>query len=160
MRFNEQYTVENHIISFFEHQIGYDYIPPNEFKKLREFETEYLIIPHLKNAIKRINKLEDNAEVENVIREIKKIETNEGFLEILRNGVNLKDPKTGKNRDYAVVEWGDSRFPPSLSELRRTSRGNDKLNHFVITNQFTFEGNEENIRADMIVFLKAKRKKD
>ncbi len=142
MRFNEQYTVENHILSFFEHQLGYDYILPAEFKKLREFETEYLIIPHLKSAIKRINKIEDDTEIENVIREIKKIETNEGFLELLRSGVNLKDPKTSKNRDYCVVDWGDSRF-----------RGNDNLNHFVITNQFTFEGNEENIRADMIVFL-------
>lgn len=136
MRFNEQYTVENHIISFFEHDLGYEYIKPEDFKKFREFETEYLILPHLKAAIKSINQLEDNTEVENVIREIKKTETNEGFLEIMRNGVNLQDPKTRTMRDYKIVDFDDS-----------------DNNHFVITNQFTFEGNEENIRPDMIVFL-------
>ena len=138
MRFNEQYTVENHIISFFEHDLGYEYIKPEDFKKLREFETEYLILSHLKAAIKRINQLEDDTEVENVVREIKKIETNDGFLEIMRNGVNLQDPKTRTMRDYKIVDFD-----------------NDNLNNnqFVITNQFVFEGNEENIRPDMIVFL-------
>lgn len=136
MRFNEQYTVENHIISFFEHDLGYEYIKPDDFKKLREFETEYLILPHLKAAIKRINQLEDDTEAENVVREIKKIETNEGFLEIMRNGVNLQDPKTRTMRDYKIVDFD-----------------NPDNNHFVITNQFVFEGNDENIRPDMIVFL-------
>lgn len=136
MRFNEQYTVENHIISFFEHDLGYEYIKPEDFKKLREFETEYLILPHLKAAIKCINQLEDDTEVENVIREIKKIETNEGFLEMMRNGVNLQDPKTRTMRDYKIVDFD-----------------NLDNNQFIITNQFIFEGNEENIRPDMIVFL-------
>jgi len=136
MRFNEQYTVENHIISFFEHDLGYEYIKPEDFKKFREFETEYLIIHHLKAAIKRINKLEDETEVENVLREIKKIESNEGFLELMRKGINIKDPSTGQHRDYKVVDFE-----------------NPENNQFVITNQFVFEGNEENIRPDMIVFL-------
>ncbi|MBD3330109.1 HsdR family type I site-specific deoxyribonuclease [Candidatus Peregrinibacteria bacterium] len=136
MRFNEQYTVENYIISFFEHDLGYEYIKPEDFKKLREFDTEYLIHPLLRAAIKRINHLEDDTEVENVVREIKKIETNEGFLEVMRNGVNLKDPQTHKMRDYLVVDFE-----------------NPENNDFVITNQFVFEGNEENIRPDMIVIL-------
>ena len=136
MRFNEQYTVENHIISFFEHELGYEYIKPEEFKKLREFDTEYLIIPHLKAAIKSINNLEDDNEVENVIREIKKIETNEGFFEVMRSGVNLQDTNTRMMRDYKVVDFD--------------SPDNNQL---VITNQFVFEGNEENIRPDMIIFL-------
>ncbi|PIZ73016.1 hypothetical protein COY07_02425, partial [Candidatus Peregrinibacteria bacterium CG_4_10_14_0_2_um_filter_43_11] len=60
MRFNEQYTVENHIISFFEHDLGYQYIKPEEFKKLREFDTEYLVLPLLRRAIKQINQIEDD----------------------------------------------------------------------------------------------------
>lgn len=135
MRFNEQYTVENHIISFFEHDLGYEYIKPEDSKKLREFDTEYLILLHLKAAIKRINQIDDT-EVENVVREIKKIETNEGFHDLMRNGVNLKDPQTGRMRDYLVVDFD-----------------NPDNNQFVITNQFVFEGNEENIRPDMIIFL-------
>jgi len=136
MRFNEQYTVENHIISFFEHDLGYQYIKPEEFKKLREFDTEYLVLPLLRRAIKQINQIEDDTEVENVVREIKKIETNEGFLEVMRNGVNLKDPQTHKMRDYLLIDFE-----------------NPDNNDFIITNQFVFEGNEENIRPDMIVFL-------
>ncbi|PIZ74486.1 hypothetical protein COY07_00535, partial [Candidatus Peregrinibacteria bacterium CG_4_10_14_0_2_um_filter_43_11] len=77
-----------------------------------------------------------DTEVENVVREIKKIETNEGFLEVMRNGVNLKDPQTHKMRDYLLIDFE-----------------NPDNNDFIITNQFVFEGNEENIRPDMIVFL-------
>jgi len=136
MRFNEQYTVENHIISFFENELGYEYIPPKDFKILREFDTEFLILPYLKEAVKKINKIEDDTEVENVIREVKKVDSNEGFFDLIRNGVNLKDPQTGRMRDYYLVDFDD---PDN--------------NQFVITNQFVFEGNEENIRPDMIVFL-------
>jgi type I restriction enzyme R subunit len=71
-----------------------------------------------------------------VVREAKKIDSNEGFLNLLRYGVNLKDPETGKMRDYLVVDYD-----------------NLDNNHFVVTNQFYFEGNLENIRPDIMVFL-------
>lgn len=136
MRFNEQYTVENHILKFFEHELGYEYIGPKEAKKLREFETEYILLPYLRKTIKSINKLEDDTEVENVVREVRKIESNEGFLEVMRNGVNIWDAKLGKTVEYKIVDFAEA--------------GN---NHFVITNQFVFEGNAENIRPDMLIFL-------
>lgn len=135
MKFNEQYTVENHIIKYLSETLGFDYIKPDDFAKLREFESEYLVIPELFEAIKRINKLTDD-EAQNVIREIKKIDTNEEFLNLLRYGVNLKDSKTGKMRDYLVVDYNET-----------------NNNHFVVTNQFYFEGNLENIRPDILVFL-------
>ncbi|MDP4010100.1 MAG: HsdR family type I site-specific deoxyribonuclease [Candidatus Shapirobacteria bacterium] len=136
MKFNEQYTVENHIIKYISQTLDFDYIKPEEFAKLREFENEYLVIPELFEAIKRINNLNDDGKVQSVIREIKKIDTNEEFLNLLRNGVNIKDPKTGKNRDYLVVDYD-----------------NIDNNHFVVTNQFYFEGNLENIRPDIMVFI-------
>ena len=136
MKFNEQYTVEKHVIKFISKKLGYEYINPEEFALLRELENEYLIIPHLAKAIKRINNLTDDIEVQSVIREIKKIDTNEGFLKILRDGVNLKDSQTGKMRDYMVVDYD-----------------NPENNQFVVTNQFYFEGNLENIRPDILVFL-------
>ena len=40
MKFNEQYTVENHVIKFLEEKLGYEYIKPQEFSKFREFENE------------------------------------------------------------------------------------------------------------------------
>lgn len=141
MRFNEQHTVENHIIDFFQQALHYEYIPPPDFKALREFEAEYLILPHLKEAILKINKNVDGTnitetELQNVLREIKKLDSNEEFLLAIRNGINLRDQKTNKSKDYRLVDFE-----------------NPENNRFIITNQFTFEGNEENIRPDMIVLL-------
>ncbi|MEK7516956.1 MAG: HsdR family type I site-specific deoxyribonuclease [Patescibacteria group bacterium] len=136
MKFNEQYTVEKHVIKFLSQNLGYEYITPEEFAGLRSLENEYLIIPYLSEAIKRINNITYDTEVQSVIREIKKIDTNEGFLKLMRDGVNLKNSETGKMRDYMVVDYD-----------------NLENNHFVITNQFYFEGNLENIRPDILVFL-------
>lgn len=135
MKFNEQHTIENHIIQFLQERLGYEYVKPQEFSKLREFENEYLITPLLLDAIKRINGI-DSDEAQSVIREVKKLDSNEEFLNVFRGGINLKDPETGKMRDYYVID-----------------SDNIENNHFVVTNQFYFEGNSENIRPDVMVFL-------
>jgi len=135
MKFNEIATIEKYIIGFIRDRLGYDYIPPQEFSQLREFETEYLISPLLLEAIKRINQIDDT-QAETVLREIKKLDTNEEYLNLLRYGINLKDPTTGKSRDYLVLD------PQNLDN-----------NHFVVTNQFYFEGNSENIRPDIMIFI-------
>lgn len=135
MKFNEQYTIENHIIKFLVEILGYKYIPPEKLAPLRAFENEFIITAHLLEAVKRINKIDDE-EAKSVVREVKKLDTNEAFLLALRNGVNLKDPNTGVFRDYKIVDF-------------------DKIenNHFVVTNQFYFEGQTENIRPDVLVLL-------
>lgn len=136
MKFNEQYTVEKHVVNFISKHLGYEYIPSEEFAKLRVLENEYLITSHLADAIKRINDITDDTEVQSILREIKKIDSNEGFLKLLREGVNLKDSQTGKMRDFMVVDYD-----------------NPDNNYFVVTNQFYYEGNLENIRPDIFVFL-------
>ncbi len=135
MKFNEQYTVENHVIQFLEEKLGYEYIKPQEFSKMREFENEYIIVSLLRESIKKINNIDDD-EAHSVVREIKKLDSNESFLNVFRNGINLKDPETGKMRDYYLID-----------------SVNLKNNHFVVTNQFYFEGNSENIRPDIMIFL-------
>ncbi len=135
MKFNEQYTVENHIIKFIADKLGYEYIKPEEFGKLRELENEYLIKSHLLESIKKINRVDED-EALSVYREIRKIDTNEGFLNLYRRGVNLKNPQTGKGRDYKVIDIE-----------------NIENNKFVVTNQFYFEGNLENIRPDIMIFV-------
>ncbi len=135
MKFNEQYTVENHIIKFLKERLGYEYIKPQEFAKFREFENEYIITPILLESVKRINSIDENSAL-SVIREVKKLDNNEAFLFALRNGINLKDSDTGKMRDYVLVDFE-----------------NIDNNNFVVTNQFYFEGNAENIRPDVMVFL-------
>ncbi len=135
MKFNEQYTIENHIIKFMREKLEYEYIAAEEFSKLRAFENEYIITSHLLEAVQKINSVDETIAT-GVVREVKKLDTNETFLLAMRNGVNLKDPETGKNRDYKVVDFD-----------------NPENNHFVATNQFYFEGITENIRTDVLVFL-------
>jgi len=135
MKFNEQYTVENYIIKYLSDTLGYEYIPPQEFAQLREFENEYIVTPLLLAAIKRINNIDDD-EAYNVVREIKKIDTNEGFLNLFRNGVDIVDLATKRTINYRAVDFD-----------------NLPNNQFVVSNQFYFEGNSENIRPDILVFL-------
>lgn len=135
MKFNEQYTVENHIIKFLRERLSYEYIEPQEFAKLREFENEYIIVPHLLEAVKKINDISEE-EALSVMREVKKLDSNQAFLHAFRYGINLKDQKTGKMRDYALVDFDDA-----------------ENNRFVVTKQFYFEGNAENIRLDVMLFL-------
>lgn len=145
MKFNEQYTIEHHIIKFLKESLGYEFIPPEQLAPLRSFENEYIITSHLLEAVKKINGIEDE-EAQSVVREVKKLDTNEAFLLALRNGINLKDPATGTFKDYKLVDFsakGGSAFGGDVSDN----------NHFVVTNQFYFEGQTENIRPDVLVLL-------
>lgn len=135
MKFNEQYTIEYHIIKFIQEKLGYDYIPAEEFSRLRSFENEYVITPHLLEAVKQINGVDETV-AQSVVREVKKLDTNEAFLTAIRDGINLKDSATGVFRDYKIVDFD-----------------NIENNRFVATNQFYFEGVTENIRPDVMVFV-------
>lgn len=135
MKFNEQYTIEYHIIKFLREKLGYEYISADEFSKLRVFENEYIVTPHLLKAVQKINNV-DEAIAQSVVREVKKLDTNEAFLLAARNGINLKDSATGKFVDYKLVDFD-----------------NIENNHFVVTNQYYFEGVTENIRPDVLVFI-------
>ncbi len=105
MKFNEQHTVENYIIKFIKDKLGYEYIKPEEFAKLRDLESEYIVKPLLVQAIGKLNSNASEDEIANVIREVKKIDTNEGFLKALRDGINLKNYATGKMQDYKLLDF-------------------------------------------------------
>lgn len=135
MKFNEQHTIENHIIKFIRDELGYEYIPAEEFSKLRMFENEYVVTSHLLEAVQKINDIPEEAAL-SVVREVKKLDTNEAFLLAMRDGINLKDPETGKSRDFKIVDFDAP-----------------ENNRFVVTNQFYFEGTTENIRPDVMIFL-------
>ncbi len=136
MKFNEQYTVENHIIKFLKEELGYEYIKPKEFAELRELESEYVITSLLERAVGALNPSASESEIKNVVREVKKIDDNEVFLKVLRDGVNMVNPETRQKQDYKVLDFD-----------------NIENNHFVVTNQFYFEGNSENIRTDVTIFV-------
>jgi type I restriction enzyme R subunit len=135
MKFNEQVTVENYIIKFIRDTLGFDYIKSEEFSKLRDLESEYIIKSQLLDATKRINNVDDVV-AKSILREVTKIDSNKDFLDAIRNGINLKDPATGLFRDYKIVDFDNS--------------GN---NQFIVTNQFYFEGDTENIRPDILIFV-------
>jgi type I restriction enzyme R subunit len=136
MKFNEQYTIEYHVIKFLNEELGYEYVKAEEFSKLRQFENEFIVSPLLLEAVKKINNVTDDTEAQSVVREVKKIDTNEGFLKAMRMGVDLVDSETRKTKNYRLVDFD---IPDN--------------NHFVVTNQFYFEGTLENIRPDVLVFL-------
>lgn len=135
MKFNEQATVENYIIKFLKEKLAYEYIKPEVFSGFRDFENEYLIKPLIIKAVKRINDVDDTV-ADSVYREIKKIDTNEGFLNLMRYGVNMRAGNEKKKKDYFIVDFK-----------------NVKNNQFIVTNQFYFEGDTENIRPDIYIFL-------
>lgn len=136
MKFNEQVTVENYIIKFVKDKLGFEYIKPEEFAKLRDLETEYIITPLLERAISALNPTANESEIKNVIREVRKIDNNEAFLKALRDGINLKNSTTGKKHDYKLLDFDTP-----------------EKNQFVVTNQFYFGGDAENIRPDIMIFV-------
>lgn len=136
MKFNEQHTIENYIIKFIKDKLGYEYIKPEEFSKLRDLENEYIIKSFLEQAISKLNPEASEDEIMSVFREVKKIDTNENFSKALRDGINLKNTKTGKKQDYKLLDFE-----------------NPEKNNFVVTNQFYFEGDSENIRPDIMIFV-------
>lgn len=136
MKFNEQYTVENYIIKFLKETLGFEYIKPEIFEKFRNYENEYIAEPLLQNAIRKINGNVASGDMRNIIQIIRGVETNKEFLNLLRNGVDLIDSESRKTKNYKLVDFD-----------------NIENNHFVVTNQFYFAGNAENIRPDIIIFL-------
>ncbi len=136
MKFNEQYTVENYIIKFIKDELGYEYIKPKEFAEFRDLESEYVVTPLLSSALGALNPDASESEVASVVREVKKIDTNDGFLKAMREGINLMNPETRQMQDYKLLDFE-----------------NPENNHFVVTNQFYFEGDTENIRPDVLIFV-------
>ena len=99
-------------------------------------ESEYIVKPCLHGTIAKVDPEASEHEIASVIREVRKIDTNYEFLQKLREGINLKNPKTGNFQDYKLLDFD-----------------NPENNHFVVTNQFYFERDSENIRPDIMVFV-------
>lgn len=136
MKFNEQHTVENFIIKFLKEKLGFEYIKSEEFSTFRDLETEYVVKPLLERAVGALNEGISETEIKSVVREVNKIDTNEGFLKAMRDGINLMNLETRQMQDYKLVDFD-----------------NPEKNYFVVTNQFYFEGDTENIRPDILIFL-------
>ena len=136
MKFNEQQTVENHIIQFLQKKLGFEYIDPKKFEGLRSYEHEYVSSVLFQESIRRINRSVPDGDMRMIEQKVLNIESNREFLQVMRNGVDVVDGETRKTKNYKIVDF---------DELDN--------NHFVVTNQMYFAGNAENIIPDMLVFL-------
>lgn len=94
------------------------------------------MVPLVEKAIRELNGDADDTEVTSVVREVKKLDTNQAFLDAMRKGIDLVDAETRKTKTYKLVDFNEP-----------------EKNHFVVTNQFYFEGDTENIRPDILIFL-------
>jgi type I restriction enzyme R subunit len=136
MKFNENATVEQYVIRFMRDKLGYVFIKPEAYSQLRQQENEVLVEEHLKDALRKINGVDDETVLATIVREVKKADTNQEFLNLLRYGVELKNSETGKTSKYRLLDFTD---PDN--------------NNFVVTNQFYFAGDAENIRPDIMLFV-------
>ena len=96
-------------------------------------ESEYIITSLLERAVIKLNKDISDSEVKNVIHEVKRLIIMK-VLKVLRDGINIKNSATGRMHDYKLLDFD-----------------NGDNNQFVVTNQFYFEGDTENIRPDILI---------
>lgn len=138
MKFNEQTTVENHIIQFLEKKLGFEFIKPADFEKLRAYEHEYISLPLFREAVRKINPGISDDEMRAVEQKFLGTESNKEFLQLMRNGVNVDvtDGDLRRTNNYKILDFD-----------------NVANNHFMVTNQMYFAGNAENIIPDVLVFV-------
>ena len=136
MTFNEQNTVEKPIIAFLKEKLGFEYREPADFSELRDSENEYIITSLLEESLVALNPGIDEDTVASVVREVKRIGTDTDFLDKLRNGVLITRPGAEQAQTYKLLDFE-----------------NPESNSFVVTNQFYFQGNSNNIRPDVVIFV-------
>ncbi len=141
-------SIESFAIELLE-QLGFGYLygpkiaPDGEWPERESYE-QVLLIPRLRNAVKRINPaIPADAQAE-AIKEIQRIASpellanNETFHRLLTEGIPVSKRVDGHERGDRV--WLiDFNFP--------------KKNEFLVANQFTVIENNNNKRPDLILFV-------
>ena len=135
MKFNEKYTVEKPIIDFLVNELGFEYSSRDDFSSFRDSNKEYIVTHLFKKALIALNP-NIGEYADSVIQKVRDIHTNKEFLPVLREGVAIPNLETGQTETYRLLDFETP-----------------ENNHFVVTNQFYFEGSMENIRPDIVVFV-------
>jgi len=142
--YSELKSVEIPLVKTLHEKLGWDYISSADLNNLRETFDNFSIIPHLKDAIVRLNGhkgiTEDHAR--QIIHKLHKVENSEEFSKWLK---------------------GEKSFKPSPSEkaitIQLIDTDNIENNRFAVSNQFTqtitkgvIEG-EKHIRPDIVLLI-------
>ena len=133
--FNEKDTVEKPTIDFFQRELGYRYIPSEEFTSLRESESQYIIEPLFLAAVQKINDVDEET-ARRVLTKLKEVDTNWDFLEKMKFGVQVVNQETGQNETIYIVDYK-----------------NHENNDFAFTDQFYFAGDVCNGIPDIAVIV-------
>jgi type I restriction enzyme, R subunit len=142
MSYSEAGVVEKPIIQWLQ-DLNWTYLTKDDLELYRPDLEEVLLIDKLKAALRKLNPFEltenDLAFVITTLRTLPPtIEGIRKFVYILKNGLVVT---LEKDQKQAVVKLFD--FSPS---------GIDN-NEFIVTNQFSVHGREDNIRADVVLIV-------
>jgi len=142
--YSELKQVEIPLVKTLHEKLEWEYIPSDELEELRDSYDNPFIIPHLKEAIVKLNShkgiTKEHADA--IVHRLQRIESNEEFSKWLK---------------------GEQSFKPSQSENAVTIRlidiDNLQNNRFTVTNQFkqtithSVIENEKHIKPDIVLFV-------
>jgi len=136
----EKRDVQDRVIEILQ-SIGWDYIPPIDLEKKRNFDIkEPFILEILKGKLKELNSdIITDENVEDVIRKLRLIpstfEGNKEFLEYLRGNKTVYVERERRERNFKLIDFE-----------------NPENNHFAFTKEFKFEDRERR-RLDIVLFI-------
>lgn len=138
--YSEAGVVEKPIITWLS-ELGWKYLSRDDLGPVRPALEEPILMDSLRKALRRINQTQlSEADLGYVVATLKTLAPNiEGikrFMDILKNGLVVSVEEGKKQAVVRLVDF-------------------DKLdnNEFTVTNQFVVEGQEENIRADIVMLV-------
>lgn len=136
--FNEETTVEREIIEHLQASgLGWTYRSREEVTKLRPDDREVLLLPLLREKLKKLNPtiLTDDARVDAIITKLRACRDNQQWLAWLQNGINYQFDASEKSRDVKLIEFDDL-----------------TANDWCVTNQFPVEGISPR-RPDIVLLI-------
>ena len=138
------------------HSLGYDYKTNFELNKERVDHRQGILYDRLKDAIKRLNNLDDDG-VEDAIRQIHE-DTFPANLDLVDANERVRTKLVGLSREGAieqpvsVKQYGENGL--EYVTVKFFDFKNPEKNDFLVTNQFIMEGyKSNNIEPDIVVFV-------
>jgi len=142
------------------HSLGYDYKTNSEINKERTDHRQALLYGRLKDAIKRLNNLDDDG-VQDALREIHE-DSFPANLDLVDANERVRTKLVGLSREGAIEqpvsvkqygEKGLEYVTVKFFDFENAGTKDDK-NDYLVTNQFIIEGyKSDNIEPDIVVFV-------
>ncbi|NJE79355.1 HsdR family type I site-specific deoxyribonuclease [Thermococcus sp. GR5] len=136
----EERISEYPFINILSKELGWEYVPPSELKKERDYNSA-LLKDRLMRALLRINAGKITEEdAEQIIKKLEylphTIEGNREFLEILKNGLSFKPRGSKFHKTIWLIDYE-----------------NLENNEFLVTRQFYIKEGENRRRPDIVLFI-------